>query len=333
MQVDRVRQAAFPPDLACLGTDICATSDLYMGQADLWASQRLCLKSQLDATGLRGLQPTPSKTDEENSGLRNASGSSQRRARRREAVGYQRALSRRPISGCSVSAITPDGSKSSKVFDLRLQSAQGSTFGVERIDDPNKFVEIEAAKTDEHGSYTFKQLGADRYFVLARCQEPERDGEPPRSSWAPIAYPSAGSIGGAQEIVLLPGQHRLGIDFHMHRKRTYVLEGKVIFSDRSAPKPSTEAIYSHDLQMFRTDRGLTSTWLGREIGNWNANAGTFRCHSLLPGTYTLYFDLSGGPGTAWNPPMQFAKASYTIQATARQLPLTVQLQTSLTGRI
>jgi hypothetical protein len=141
-----------------------------------------------------------------------------------------------------------------------------------------------------------------------------------------MAYPWADSIAGAQEIVLLPGEHRLGIDFHMHRKRSYVLEGKVTFSDRSAPKPSTEAIYSHDLQMFRTDRGLTSTWLGKETCDWNANAGTFRCYSLLPGTYTLYFNLSGGPGTAWNVPMQFAKASYTIQATARQLPLTVQLQ-------
>ena len=106
----------------------------------------------------------------------------------------------------------------------------------------------------------------------------------------------------------------------MQRKRSYGLEGKVVFSDGSPPKPW--GIYDHDVRMLRSDRAFASTWLERQKCGWNANTGTFRCYSLLPGTYTLYFDLSG---ISFQTPKQFARVTYTVQPNAKQPPLTVQL--------
>ena len=219
-----------------------------------------------------------------------------------------------PISGCDVSAITRDNGSSDK------QRGRAFGEGSPRDDDPNKFIDVEGVQTGPDGSYTFQRLGADRYFVLARCRERVHSREAPRFVWEPMAYPQATSIAQAQEILLFPGDHRSGVDFHMRRKRSYAFEGKVIFSDGSAPKPW--AIYDHDLRILRSDRALTSTRLGYEECNWNASTGMFRCYSLLPGTYTLYFDLSG---ITFNMPIQFARVCYTVQARARQEPLTVQL--------
>lgn len=115
-----------------------------------------------------------------------------------------------------------------------------------------------------------------------------------------------------------------GLDFHLVRKKTYTLEGKIIFSDGSAPKPWLQAIYSQDMKVFRADRALTSTWLGQEACDINANAGMFRCHSLLPGTYTLYFNISGFSGPVTDMPNEFAKVTYTVQPKENQ-SLTVQL--------
>jgi hypothetical protein len=201
----------------------------------------------------------------------------------------------RPIPACDVSAITRDNLS-------------------------DKFLDVESAGTGADGSYTFPRLGADRYFVLARCGEPIPDKGYPRFVWEPLAYPQATSIAKAREILLLPGQHRADIDFHMQRKRSYVLEGKVVFSDGSPPKPW--GIYDHDVRMLRSDHAFASIWLERQECGWNANTGTFRCYSLLPGTYTLYFDLSG---ISFQIPKQFARVTYTVQPNAKQPALTVQL--------
>ena len=90
------------------------------------------------------------------------------------------------------------------------------------------------------------------------------------------------------------------------------------------PKPGV--VYSHNLRVFRSDRPFTSTWVGEEACDWDANAGTFQCNSLVPGTYTLYFD---GPD-ATNRQTQFARVTYTVRSNANQLPLTVNCKTSLT---
>lgn len=76
--------------------------------------------------------------------------------------------------------------------------------------------------------------------------------------------------------------------------------------------------------VFRSNRALTSTWLGQERCVINANAGTFRCDALLPGEYTFYFDISAGLGAASNIPTQTARVRYQVPAPANQL-LTVQL--------
>jgi hypothetical protein len=201
----------------------------------------------------------------------------------------------RPISGCDVSAITRDSLS-------------------------DEFLNVDRTSTRPDGSYTFQQLGADRYFVLARCREPIPDKGYPRFVWEPLAYPQATSIAKARGILLLPGQHRADIDFQMQRKRSYVLEGKAVFSDGSPPKPW--ALYDQDVKMVRSDQAFASTWLERQECDWNASTGTFRCYSLLPGTYTLYFDLSG---ISFHIPKQFARVTYTVQPNAKQLPLTVQL--------
>jgi hypothetical protein len=215
-----------------------------------------------------------------------------------------------PISGCDVSAITR----------VSVQGDQPFREGSPRGEDPNKFIDVERAETGPDGSYTFQRLGADRYFVLARCRELVHSEKHAGFVWEPMVYPQVTSIAQAQEILLFPGDHRSGVDFRMQRKRSYAFEGKVVFSDGSAPKPW--AIYVHDLRILRSDRALTSTWLGYEECNWNASTGTFRCYSLLPGTYTLYFDLSG---MTFNMPIQAGRVSYTVQAKAQQQPLTVQL--------
>jgi hypothetical protein len=192
-------------------------------------------------------------------------------------------------------------------------------------DDPNKLIEIESGKTDVNGVYVFRTLGADRFFVLARCNETQTGPKNAALTWAPMLYPDVNSFDTAQEILLLPSAHRAGIDFHMQRKRTYSLEGKIIFNDRSAPKPWPRAIYSQDLCVLRTDRALTSTSVGQEFCRIDANAGTFRCDSLLPGDYTLYFRISAGLGAAGSLPPQAAKVRYDVKAAPRQT-LTVQLK-------
>ncbi len=138
-----------------------------------------------------------------------------------------------------------------------------------------------------------------------------------------MLYPEVESIANAQEITLLPGDNRAGVDFHMHRERAYSLKGRIIFSDHLPPKPWSEVTYSQNLLVFRSDRALTSTSLGQEPCQINANAGAFRCDSLLPGEYTFYFEVSQGLGR--NTPRQTAKVRYKVPAGAKQT-LTVQLQ-------
>ncbi len=236
-----------------------------------------------------------------------------------ELSGHVYAMNGQPISGCEVSAITRDNRQAGQFVELNVQGVQAFTYGAPQADDPNQFIDVETERTNDAGSYTFKGLGADRYFVLVRCKQTVNRENLTRFSWEPMAYPQASSISRAQENILLPGGHRFDIDFHMQRKQTYSLKGKVLFSDGSAP--DRWKMYSHDLKMFRSDRALTSTWLGQETCDWNANAGTFRCDFVLPGTYTLYFDLSDWP----NGSTQFAEVNFTIGGTARQIAPTVQL--------
>jgi len=232
-----------------------------------------------------------------------------------ELSGHVYAADGQPISSCDLSAITPDNR------DLHVQEAWAFDYDAAQADDPNKFIEVDTEKTDALGSYTFKMLGADRYFILARCRPSERGEDNPEFSWEPMIYSQAASIPSGQEITLLPGEHRSGVDFHMHRKRSYSIQGTVLLSNGSEPKYLPRASDFHFLETLRSDRALTSTPLGYEACDWNVEAGSFRCDSLLPGTYTLYFGL----GRGYNRPTQSAKVSYTVEATGTQRPLTVQL--------
>ncbi len=228
----------------------------------------------------------------------------------------------RPLAGCLVSAVTRE---SSRTRDVNVRGSQAFTYEAPQTDDPRQLMEVETEETGADGSYVLTHLGADRYFLLARCNEPKGFRTLSTQAWEPMLYAKANTIPKAREIILLPGDQRGGIDFHLKRKRSYVLQGRSVFSDGTVPEPWPKAVYLHDLYVFRSDRAFTSTWLGQEDCDWNANTGEFRCSSLLPGTYTLYFELASGLGAASHIPTQFARVSYTVRTAANQPPLTVHL--------
>lgn len=242
-----------------------------------------------------------------------------------ELAGHVYGSDGKPIAGCSISALTR-----ASYFDMPVNlQVQGvhtiMPWDLAEADDPNQLKKVESVKTDREGFYVFDQLGADRYFVSAQCQETQVSPKSPPYIWEPRLYPDVNSLAGAQQILLLPGNHRAGIDFHMQRKRAYAMEGKMNFSDHSIPKLWLKATYFQDLTVFRSDRGLPSTWLGKEACRINADGITFRCESLLPGEYTFYFEGLPGRDAASNAPVQMFKVRYNVQATVKQV-LTVKVQ-------
>lgn len=230
----------------------------------------------------------------------------------------------KPISGCEIIALTRD-TRLAPWTDLQMKGWQASTPpDMAAADDPQKFLEIEWTNTDAKGMFTFHRLGADRYFVVARCHQPAMT-KANHLVWVPMLYPDATSISSAREILLLPGDRRGEIDFHLQQKRAYDLKGRVVFSNHSTPKPWPQAIYSQDLRVVRSDRSLTSSGAAWELCQIDANAGTFRCDGLLPGDYTFYFEVGAGEGAARHIRTQAAKVTYRVPGAVRR-PLTVQLQ-------
>jgi hypothetical protein len=225
----------------------------------------------------------------------------------------------RPIAGCDVAAITRDNQDSDRSVDLRHYGYREEAL---QADDPNKFIEAEIEQTNSHGEYRLTYLGADRYFIVARCRETgSGGGTGPHLAWEPVVYPHASSIDQGQEIVLWPGDKRAGIDLHVRRKPSYQLIVDVIFDDHSVAKPYRR--YELGFNMLRADRALTSTSLGQESYDWVGNA-TVKCGWLFPGTYSVYIALSGGPFPK-DEQTQFAKTRYTMKHTASTEHLTVQL--------
>jgi hypothetical protein len=225
-----------------------------------------------------------------------------------------------PISGCDVTVVTRDEQFPDDFVRLDVVGVQASGYQYLEADTPKHVLFVGSTRTKADGSYNFEKLAGDRYFVLANCKDPARYGAYPRFIWEPVAYPQATSIAKAQEILLLPGKHRADIDFHMQRKRSYALEGKVSFSDGSTANPWH--IYPHDVRIFRSDQALPTFWSRPEECNWNTDTGNLRCVSLLPGRYTLSFSLSA---SSLQPSEQFARVSYTVEDNAKQQPLKVQL--------
>lgn len=214
-----------------------------------------------------------------------------------------------PIAGCHVAAITRTSTPAQQVGSEAWVAAERN--------DRKPFLNVESERTDSTGAYRFTRLGADRYYILARCKAP--NGHADRlDRWSPMVYPQAASMASGKEVILFPGDRLSGIDFHLHRERTYSLRGEVTLSDGSIPKPGV--IYSHDLVVLRSDRGLSSTALGHEDCDWG-EVRTFGCSFLSPGTYDLYFSLSPFSPAA----EQFEKVTFTVTATPMQPQLRVQL--------
>lgn len=222
-----------------------------------------------------------------------------------------------PIAGCWVSALTRG---------RRIRGGEKAfPYDRARADDPSDLRKIEDSKTDADGAYVFSGLGADRYLVSARCKENPAAKETELYAWAPVLYPDANLLSQAEEIVLMPGGNRSGVDFHLRRERVYRLEGKMTFSDGSPVRPGPENF--QDLLLFRSTLGVTSTWLGEEDCFIYADDGKFRCDSIPPGEYTFYAEASSGDA-----PAQAAKIQYSFDPAARQI-LSVQLHNRVNGGV
>jgi len=215
-----------------------------------------------------------------------------------------------PLSGCYVSALTRVDVNPRKSVTLDQWGTQDYSDNLLEADDPAKFIVVEHLGTAKDGSFHFTTLGADRCFLLTRC-----DHATGSSWWKPAFYPAANSLNDAQEILLHPGERRSGFDFHLARGKTYPFEGKLILSDGSAPKHPPETMAA----VFRADRTLTSTYPGRE--DCEASTGNVRCGSLLAGTYTLYVTV---PERLWPHSSEFAKISFTVPSKNSQ-PMTIHL--------
>ena len=170
---------------------------------------------------------------------------------------------------------------------------------IEQPDQAPQFQHVSMETTDKKGAFRFARLGADRYFVLARChrylpgeQRGYADVAPApwksRSSWEPMLYPQAASFDHAKAIVLLPGDDRRGIDFQLRSVPQYSLYGNVnaIFSDRSRGMPWPAIAHLSDLQAFPADPALAAIAPYGEACDWNARAGDFHCDFL---SASLYF--------------------------------------------
>jgi hypothetical protein len=214
---------------------------------------------------------------------------------------------------------------------------------VEQSDHAPRLREIEVQTTDQKGAFTFTRLGSDRYFVLVRCHrylpgDQARYGGvvasvpwKSRNSWQPMLYPQAASLDQAKAIVLLPGDRQRGIDFHLRSVPQHSVHGKVIFSDRSQPRPSP-VIYTHDLKALSLDPALAATAPNGESCDWNANAGDFHCDFLSPGYYELTFGIGSGFSLMGNSPLAMppheAKVKFEVKTETTASALTVQLQES-----
>lgn len=214
-----------------------------------------------------------------------------------------------PIAGCNVAAITTT---------VQLPRGSSGAWDAAEEDDQQPFVDVDWVQTDSHGAYELTRLGADRYYVLARCTNDNQYGRA-LDRWSPMVYPQASSIAGGKELVLPPGDRVSGIDFHLHREKTHSLEGQVTLSDGSIPKPGV--VYLHDLVALRSDRALSSTWLGHEDCDWAGDVRTFHCTFLSSGTYDLYFSLSPLDSAA----VQVEKMTVSVSPTPTQRVLNVRL--------
>lgn len=221
-----------------------------------------------------------------------------------------------PLLGCSVSAVSREDVNPRKSVELNWLGFPVHSRLPWEDDDPNKFYLAEETQTAADGSFNFKRIGADRFFLLTRCQIRDAITQKLDSWWQPVFYPAATSLKEAHEILLLPGQHRTGFDFHLARPRTYRLEANPVGSDGSTVDP-----FSGEVKVFRADRSLTSTQLGYEDCALNYQTGRILCPALLPGKYTLYIQALE---QRWTDTLASAKVDFTVVPKDNQR-LTIQL--------
>jgi hypothetical protein len=204
-----------------------------------------------------------------------------------EVSGYVYSDAMKPLGGCEVAALTDDPDH-----------------------DPPTYP-VETVKTDNTGAFTFTHLGADRYFLSVRCHRylpDEQDGYDGagarpwrvRDSWLPETKP----------IVLLPGDRRRGIDFHLQSAPQYSLHGRVIFNDGSSSMPGRAVpLMLSAVRVSPTSQAESCSWEG-------AN-GDFHCGFLSPGAYKLTFEeIDGQPD---------AQIVAEVKAQPRQPELVVRL--------
>jgi hypothetical protein len=102
----------------------------------------------------------------------------------------------RPVAGCEVSVLT-------------LRNPFERTAGLA------KFKEVGWVKTDQDGSYLFPSLGADHYVLRARCDQSQTARRFLSGQRRAALNANAGVGFESQQITVIPGERRTGIDFHL----------------------------------------------------------------------------------------------------------------------
>lgn len=202
--------------------------------------------------------------------------------------GHVRGSNGEALKGCDVSALTRTGRFYGQLDAGSSSVRSWAPFGLTENDERNRWMFVEHERTDEQGRFTFRGLGANRFFLMARCDEtrPAAKGKA-AFMWAPAIYPDANTIAEAKPVVLQPGERRADVNFYLQRRKAFRLQGRIFLEDGSIPGRLLSS--SQDLTVVRSDLGLTL--LSPEPCSLAIEGGRFECDPLLPGEYTVWYGI------------------------------------------
>jgi len=188
------------------------------------------------------------------------------------------------------------GTISGKVLDEDRKSVEGAM--VVLLGKRYEFGEVaytpgKPVVTGRNGEYRIEGVPAERSFVLLAkktlkltepAEDPPEDVSKRERVLLPAFYPTAPDIGGAQPLMLGPGERREGVDIRMASAPSYCIQGKVegVGDGRQPPVSVTER--------FAAD----SSWRLAPATAPTAKDSDFRACGLHPGEYRLSA-ISGDP--------------------------------------
>lgn len=172
-----------------------------------------------------------------------------------------------------------------------------------------------STSTGDSGTFTFDQLGSNRYSLIANCHYyllgeklwgvKWRD----RLSWRPTYYPNALTISEAREFVLRPGDHISNVDFHLKAVPQYAIRGSVSIGRSSRSLYSL--MFNNDVEAVLTSQDLRDA-APSEPCTWPDMAGDFECNFVPAGNYELRLKLKTNFGARLDVPLQLATVPVTV---------------------